>query len=703
MSKYLEGLNKNQTRAAGLIKGPVAIIAGAGSGKTRTITHKIAHLIEDKKFDSSRILAVTFTNKAASEMKERVISMIGTKAEKITISTYHSLASKILRHEIKAFGYPSNFNILDNIDQKLILAPIYKRHNILPKTHSYSSMISYISKSKIIGNSPEIEIKNAKKDAEKLIANMYKEYQTEVKRIKALDFEDLLIFTHKLFKEHPEIAKKWSDKFDYVLVDEFQDTSWIQYEIIRQLAQHNNITIVGDPDQTIYTWRQADVNLINNFQKYFKNSKIVKLEVNYRSTKRILDRANELIRKNKKRIDKNLISTRDVGNIVEFHHSFSDDAEARWIIQKINLLRKERSQLKDVAILYRANYLSAPIEKALINEGINYVIFGGVKFFQRQEVKDALSFLKIIYSGEEIAMRRMINIPARKIGKVALSKLIEFSEKKNLSLFNTVIKFLNVLPVSRMVKEELVIFINLINKYKAALSKYPIAEVLSKFLIEVRYYSIWNPTTEEGRVENVKELIRTIHQWEKENKDKGIEEYLDEVSLYTEKENNEYGKDYVSLMTVHSSKGLEYKNVFILGFSDGIFPSKRAMDEGGDAALEEERRLAYVAITRAKDNLFITDARGYSIDHRFQKKPSRFLKDMGIDVRSFTSEFIAPDSTEENYIKTRVLIEGDEVSHVKFGIGVVVNVQGDLVEIAFKAPHGVKTLMKNHKSLERAS
>lgn len=703
MDKHLKGLNKNQKKAAEIIKGPLAIIAGAGSGKTRTITHKIAHLIEDKKMDSQRILAVTFTNKAASEMKDRLVKMIGKKAEDMSISTYHSLGAKILRSEIKVLGYPSNFNILDNIDQKLILAPLYKKYGLSSKTHSYTQVISYISKCKTLGRTPEAELEDAKKDGEKIIANIYKEYSVEIKRIKSLDFDDLLILVHKIFKEHKDIAKKWSDKFDYVLVDEFQDTSLIQYEIIKMISQHNNITIVGDPDQTIYTWRQANVDLINNFQKYFKKAQIVKLEENYRSTKTILDRANNLIKHNTKRIDKKLISTRGEGDIVEFHHAFSDDAEARWIVQKINLLRKERYQLKDVAILYRANYLSAPIEKALINEGLNYVIFGGVKFFQRQEVKDCVSFLKIIHNGDEVSMRRMINIPSRKIGKVALDKLIKFSEEKGMSLFDTIIKYFSVLPVSAAVKNELVIFMNLVNKYRMALKSNPISLVMSKFLIEVKYYGIWNQVTDAGRIENVKEFIKTIHDWEKVNKDKGVLEYIEEVSLYTDKSDHSFASDYVSLMTVHSAKGLEFKNVFIIGFSDGVFPSNRSMDEGGKSALEEERRLAYVAITRAMDKLYITDARGYSIDHKFQKKPSRFLNEMGVNIRSFTTEFIAPNKTEENYIKNRNLIEGDHVSHVRFGQGVIVNVQGELVEIAFKAPHGVKTLMKNHKSIERIS
>lgn len=701
MSDFLKGLNKTQSKAVSITSGPLAIIAGAGSGKTTVITHKIAYLIEGKKMDPKRILSVTFTNKAAREMKDRLLNMVGEKVENMFVSTYHALCARILRQEISVLGYSKNFNIIDTIDQKLILSPLYKKYNLSPKTHSYSSVISYISKNKILGNKPEDLMEDAKNDADKIISNIYNDYSIQVKKMESVDFDDLLILVHKIFVENEDIAKRWSNKFDYVLIDEFQDTSWVQYEIIKMISRHNNITIVGDPDQTIYTWRQADVNLINNFQKYFKKAKIVKLEENYRSTKTILDGANKLISHNTHRIDKTLTSVKGEGEPIEFHHAFSDDAEARWIVQKINLLRKERAQLKSIAILYRANYLSAAIEKALINEGINYVIFGGMKFFQRQEVKDGISFLKIIDNGNETAMRRMINIPSRKIGKVALEKLANFSSEKNLSIYDAIMKYLSDIPVSETVKNELVKFMNLINKYKMALRSNSIALVLSKFLIEVNYYDIWNTSTEMGRIENIKELIKSIRDWEKQNPQKGISEYLEEISLYTDKSDHSFASDYVSLMTVHSAKGLEYENLFLMGFSDGVFPSSRAMDEGGNSALEEERRLAYVAITRAMNKLFITDARGFSINYKFQKKPSRFLGEMGINVRAFTKDFIAPDKTEENYIKDREFLQGDKVAHVKFGGGIVVSIQGDIVEIAFKEPHGVKTLMKNHKSLER--
>ncbi len=695
MNKFIVDLNKEQKNAVLHEGSPLAIIAGAGTGKTWTLTHKIGYLIEIKKYIPERILAVAFTNKAANEMKERLIQSIGEKASKIQISTYHSFCSKVLRKEISKIGYSSSFNILDNKDQQQILSPIYKKYNISPKTLSYNSTIAYISKNKILFNDPKKLIKDAINDDQKILAKIFNDYTNNLNQIGSLDFDDLLIKTKEIFDKYPEVSKKWSNNYNYVLVDEFQDTSLVQYEIIKKISQHNNITIVGDPDQTIYTWRQADVNLINNFKKFFKKSKIIKLIKNYRSTKSILEKANRLIMHNKNRIPKDLETNSKEEGYIDFYHASSEDSEARWIVQQIMELRKLRHQLKDIAILYRANYLSGPIEKSLINSGINYVIFGGVKFFQRMEIKDVISYLKILNNYDEFAFKRMINTPKRKIGQITIKNIEKFALFKNKTLYKIIVENLNELPISNLVKKELVKFINLINKYKFALKNNSIHLVLSNFLKEINYLSIWNPTTEESRIDNIKEFINEIKYWEKQNKNKNIDDYINEISLYTDKSEYSFASDYVSLMTVHSAKGLEFKNIFIAGFSDTIFPSARAIREGGEPALEEERRLAYVAVTRAKKNLYISDARGFSIDQKFRKKPSQFLGEMGIDVSEFTEQF------KDNYISDRKFVIGDHISHIRFGNGVITNIRNDVVDIVFKEPHGVKTLVKNHKSIER--
>lgn len=700
--KLLDNLNKQQKAAVLHVEGPIAVIAGAGSGKTRMLTRKIAYLIEDVGISPNKILAVTFTNKAANEMKERVIEMIGKKAEQAIISTYHALCSRILRQEIHFFDYPSYFNILDVVDQKQILSSIYKKHNIQAKSLTTNSMLDYISHNKVLNISPQEKLAEAKKDYEKLAATVYRDYQDELLRIKSLDFDDLIIFVHKLFKDNPAARTKWGKMFDYILVDEFQDTSYMQYEIIQTLAFKNNITIVGDPDQTIYTWRWADVDLINNFHQYFKGAKIIKLEQNYRSTKSILKAANQLIKHNKVRIDKNLFTDNEEGEKIEFFHAFSDEAEARWIVRKIYDLKKNKTQLKDMAIIYRANYISQSIERALIKANINYVIFGGVRFYQRQEIKDAISYLKIINNNDEVSMERMINVPARSIGLVAISKLREFALAKQKTLIQAITEDFNELPLQIKQKNELAKFINLINKYRIALKTNPIAKVLRAFLIEVEYLNLYKSNEEKHRLDNVNELIRSLEVWENENSNKKLLDYLSEVSLYIDYENASRTNDFVSLMTVHSSKGMEYKNVFIGGFSDGVFPSSRAIDEGGESALEEERRLAYVALTRAMKKVFISNSRGYMMDYKSQKKPSRFLKEMGINIRHFSSEFIPSifEDDSEN-VDNNNIIEGDKVSHIVFGEGVVLKVSDELVDIKFKKPYGVKTLMKNHKSIER--
>lgn len=698
----LNDLNIQQKTAVLHVEGPLAVIAGAGSGKTRMLTKKIAYLIQQIGISPKKILAVTFTNKAANEMRERVIDMIGTNNQEPLILTYHALCARILRQEIKFFNYPNDFNILDTVDQKQILSTIYKLHNIQVKSLSISSMIDYISRHKVLNISADEKLKEAKKDYERLAALVYKDYQQELSRIKSLDFDDLIIFVHKLFKENAIVRNKWGNLFDYILVDEFQDTSYLQYEILQTLATKNNITIVGDPDQTIYTWRWADIDLINNFHQYFEGAKIIKLEQNYRSTKIILKAANQLIKHNKMRIAKNLFTENEEGEIIEFFHAFSDEAEARWVVRKIHDLKKNKTQLKDIAIIYRANYISQSIEKALIKANINYVIFGGIRFYQRQEIKDAISYLKIINDGNEVSMVRMINVPARSLGLVAITRLLEFSQQKNKTLFNTVIDHFSELPLQIKQKNELAKFVNLIKKYRIALKTNRISKVLRAFLIEVEYLNLYKSNEEKHRVDNINELIRSIEAWENENSNKNLADYLNEVSLYIDYENVSRTNDFVSLMTAHSSKGLEYKNVFIVGFSDGVFPSSRSIDEGGEVALEEERRLAYVALTRAMKKVFISNSRGYIMDYKAQKKPSRFLKEMGINVRNFSSEF-APSIFEQDseIADNNNIIVGDKISHIVFGQGIVVNVHNELIDIKFKKPYGLKTLMKNHKSIER--
>ncbi len=701
MIDILNGLNDNQKKAVMHTKGPLRLLAGAGSGKTRVLTHKIAYLIENKKIDPSKILAVTFTNKAAGEMKDRVANIIGEKAaHSALLSTYHSMCVRILRQDITSLGYPRNFIIIDNIDQRQILKPIYSKYNVSSKTMPYSHMIDYISKAKSDLIEPEQLIESAETEGDKFQALIYQDYKASTYISKSLDFDDLLIFVYKLFLKDEKVAQKWRSKFDYVLVDEFQDTSWIQYEIVKVLAHHNNITIVGDPDQTIYTWRGAKVELIINFDKDFKNSKTIKLEENYRSTQKILNAANELIENNKKRLPKKLISNNEDGEAIVFNHAYSPEAEAKWVVQKIGELRRQKVQLKDMTIFYRSNYLSRIMEQALINGNVPYKIFGDVKFFERQEIKDAVAYLKVIASGDEVGLQRIINTPARKIGKSTVEKIAKFSDIKGKTAYNAIIEHYNDLPVTPTQRNSLGILFNLFAKYRSALNSNKISLVLEKFLIEVGYMDSLNQINDLNRISNIKELINTISRWEIANPNKKLGEYLQEVALMSAQDELGAGSSYINLMTIHTSKGLEFDNVFLIGLSEQVFPSSKAI-AAGEAAIEEERRLAYVAITRARKRLFLSDSKGYSIDHRFMKIPSRFITEMGIRIKDFTKEIFIPKQLNTHYVKIEDIEYelGSKVKHKIFGIGVITELDGEMAEISFEDPHGVKTLMKNHKSL----
>lgn len=700
MDNLFQKLNKEQQEAVLYNDGPLAIIAGAGTGKTRTITYKVAYLIKKQNVKPERILAVTFSNKAAREMKERIINLVGGEANKAQISTYHSLCVRILREDIDKLGISRHFNIIDSIDQKMILRPGYKKFNLSSKGIPHKAIVEYISRNKFLKKSTDELKSEVNTEYEKGLFNLYKYYRKETQRTNSLDFDDLILVTEQLFTKFSNIAKKWGEKYDYILADEFQDTSSFQYSILKKLAHHQQITVVGDPDQTIYSWRRADSRLLTNFQKDFTNTKIVLLIENYRSTPNVLRAANRLISHNKRnRIAKDLFTTRKPGAEIEFFHGFSEDAEARWIVQQIQMLRKNKTQLKNIAILFRANYLSNPLERALIKEEIDYVLFGSIRFYQRSEIKDAIAFLKVINDGDEVALRRIINVPPRKIGTISVDKIFALEQITKNNLFDTIIKNFGKLEIPRAALEGLAKLINLVRKYRIALKTNSIATVLEKFLVEINYYSII-PQDEEGRIESLRQLINSLEIWEKNNPEKTLNDFLIEIALFVDKDESNRSNDYISLMTVHTAKGLEFDNIFIFGFSEGIFPSKKALDEGGDLGLEEERRLAYVAATRTKKALYITSSRGYNIEHTMQKKPSRFLKELGIDYRRFTSEFIAPLDFSENY-EDKALIEGDKVLHEKFGEGVILNVSGEVATINFQKPYGQKMMMKNHKSLKR--
>ena len=687
------------------------IIAGAGSGKTRVLTMRIAYLIEQKHINPKNVLAITFTNKAANEMKNRISEMLGEAGDGAFISTIHSLCVRILKEEIGVFGYPKNFTIVDADDQKTILKEAYKEFNIDKKDLSYGSALDYIANCKY----EELSYKKAMDQAygeKKLVdkANVYKYYDERLKSLYALDFDDLILFTVRLFKLHKDILKKWSSKFIYIHVDEFQDIDKTQYELIKLLSStHDNVYVVGDPDQTIYTWRGADVNIIVNFDKDFKNTKTIILNQNYRSTNNILEGANSLIKYNKSRVPKDLFSENGDGDKI-VHKTLPDEtSEAYYVVSCIQSLLKQGYEYNDIAILYRSNYLSREVEKVFIENRIPYVIYGGIRFYERMEVKDILSYLRLIVTGDDLAFQRVINQPKRGIGQKSIDTIFSLAKENNISMYEVVKQGL--FAKNQSVLES---FVDMVERWKSSLDGKPLEEVLTDVFEQSGYRSMLEKENETERIENVKSLIDDIKDYQETYPGSTLADYLSMISLYTDKANTD-GSASVSLMTIHASKGLEFKVVFVVGLSEGIFPSERTMLE--QKGVEEERRLAYVAYTRAKEKLTLTDTSSFSYVVNSAKTTSRFVKEVDekyiehLDkpVLKQQSVFDVPFTTKISSIEPKKEAprrpsryrKSDVVIHKIFGEGVVVKCDGDFVTVAFSYPHGTKTIKADHPSIRK--
>lgn len=687
------------------------IIAGAGSGKTRVLTMRIAYLIEQKHINPKNVLAITFTNKAANEMKNRISEMLGEAGDGAFISTIHSLCVRILKEEIGVFGYPKNFTIVDGDDQKTILKEAYKEFNIDKKDLSYGSALDYIANCKYEELSYEKAMDQAygeKKLVDK--ANVYKYYDERLKSLYALDFDDLILFTVRLFKLHKDILKKWSSKFIYIHVDEFQDIDKTQYELIKLLSStHDNVYVVGDPDQTIYTWRGADVNIIVNFDKDFKNTKTIILNQNYRSTNNILEGANSLIKYNKSRVPKELFSENGDGDKI-VHKTLPDEtSEAYYIVSCIQSLLKQGYEYNDIAILYRSNYLSREVEKVFIENRIPYVIYGGIRFYERMEVKDILSYLRLIVTGDDLAFQRVINQPKRGIGQKSIDTIFSLAKDNNISMYEVVKQGL--FAKNQSVLES---FVDMVERWKSSLDGKPLEEVLTDVFEQSGYRSMLEKENETERIENVKSLIDDIKDYQETYPGSTLADYLSMISLYTDKANTD-GSASVSLMTIHASKGLEFKVVFVVGLSEGIFPSERTMLE--QKGVEEERRLAYVAYTRAKEKLTLTDTSSFSYVVNSAKTTSRFVNEVDekyiehldkpvvkqqsvFDV-PFTTKISSIESKKESPRRPSRYRKSDVVIHKIFGEGVVVKCDGDFVTVAFSYPHGTKTIKADHPSIRK--
>ena len=732
----ISDLNANQREAVLDDSKYLRIVAGAGSGKTRVLTMRIVHLIEEENVYPNKILAITFTNKAANEMKERIRQMLQNEVTQPWISTIHSLCVRILREDITCMGWPKNFTVLDADDQKTILKEAYKQIQIDANTYPFGSMLDYISNNK----GAEISVDRAFELAgdfsgDKTKAEVYKYYVKRQNDMYALDFDDLILWVVRMFKTYSEVLTKWQNRFSYIHVDEFQDIDKIQYKLIKQLTgPFNHLYVVGDPDQTIYSWRGADVNIIMNFEKDFKGVKTIMLNENYRSTSCILNGANSVIRNNKNRLDKELFTSRTSNEKITHFASASDEYEAAYVANKISELHRNGKAYKDIAVLYRSNYLSRSIEKALLDQRIPYIIYGGLRFYDRQEVKDALCYLRLVVIGDDLALQRVINKPKRGIGNKTMELIADTARNENKTMLE-VLETENIF--SGKAKVTLNDFVNKVNRWKkmAESKKIETFALFETILDESGYKAMLEEDHETDRLENLKELIDDIKEFTENYPDSSLDEYLQQVSLYGDREETMSG-DYIQLMTVHAAKGLEFDTVFVTDMNDGIFPNERAMNEGS-RGVEEERRLAYVAFTRAKNKLYLTEAGGFSFILQRARQTSRFIKEIDDEYIENTgvgneehdafrnrqtlygqrreNTFYEREEKRELYsfsekgevesIKREVSSSGyktgDHLTHVKFGEGVVINCKGGIVEIAFPYPYGVKKIAAGHPSLKK--
>jgi len=710
----LENLNPNQEKAVLASNKYTRIIAGAGSGKTRVLISRVAYLIESLGVYPGSIVAITFTNKAANEMKERLISYIGDRSAGVHVSTIHSLCVRILREDGPAMKLPRNFTVIDADDQKTIVKEAYRELKLDKQKHNINTDIDYIGANKGAEITPERALELAGfHQCEQEKALVYKYYVDRQKAIYALDFDDLLLVTVKMFDLFTDIVNKWQRRFNFIHVDEFQDIDNVQYKLIKQLAgPTNQVYVVGDPDQTIYSWRGANVNIIMDFPKDYPGTETITLNQNYRSTNHILGAANTLIKFNQYRENKDLFTQRQSDERVTHCTFASEEHESKWIADKIKKLH-ETISYKDIAILYRASYLSRSIENGLRNAQVPYIIYGGTRFYDREEVKNMLGYLRMIIHNDDLAFKRIVNMPRRGLGDKTLDTLFDLAKVKGITMYDAC-KTDN--PFKGKIRESLEDFVAMVEGWKANLTKMNLTELFELVSVESGLKFLYEENNETDRLENIKELINDIALFQNQFPESGLDEYLQMVSLYGERNEVSAG-DYVSLMTVHASKGLEFGTVFVIGMSEGIFPNERATAES-KRGLEEERRLAYVAYTRAKHKLFLSETKGYSFVLNEARRMSRFIQeidDKHIDHIGVNYDYEHPKEIILNVKEKTVIGFGDKMSngkalpfkvkdwvnHPVFGDGQVLSLNGGLAEIMFAHPHGIRKILATHPSLTK--
>ena len=658
IDKLINNLNKEQKDAVLSTEGPNLIVAGAGSGKTRVLTTRLIHLIDKKKAFPNQILCVTFTNKAAKEMQNRVIQNLKGSSNAIPwLGTFHSISVKLLRRHAEALEYKSNFTILDTDDQKKLIRNIVKAEDLDAKKFSPQLIMYHIDQWKNKGFLPEDVRIEKSSTIIKSILKVYKIYQTKTKDLNAFDFGDLILFSVKLFEEHKDIREIYQNNFKYILVDEFQDTNFIQNKWLNLLVNKNqNICCVGDDDQSIYSWRGAEIKNFLTFDKIYKNCKVFKLEQNYRSTKNILQTASNLISNNSNRVGKNLWSSANQGELVKLNCYRSGKEEAQGISDIIEKKIKKKYSLNDVAILVRAIYQTREFEERFLQIGIGYRVLGGIKFYERAEIKDAVSYLRIVNQKfDDLALERVIGVPKRGVGDNSINQIYSFGKKNKLSLEDSIIKLIEKGDFKPKIKTSLTQLINMIHKWRRDSLHMKHFDLLKLILDESGYSSMLKNKKDlenENRLENLKELLRAMQDYD------NLQSFLEHVALATSID-QEWEGAKINLMTMHAAKGLEFDVVFLPGWEEGLFPHQKSLEEKGDFALEEERRLAYVGITRAKKEAFLSFAmkRAYHGDW-MDALPSRFINEIPEEsVEKNEVQINEPDDFEFNQDNT---LEYDE-------------------------------------------
>ena len=719
-------LNKQQLKAVTTPSQYVRVIAGAGSGKTRVLTYRLAYLIKEIGAAPWRTLAITFTNKAAKEMQERTMSLLPGNEVNLNVMTFHSFCARFLREEAQLIGYPRNFTIYDEDDQQRLIKSIVTRYGYKKNDKIVGEALRFIGMLKTDGLYPDdIDLRKYPYIPDrKTLLEIWKDYETALNNAFALDFDDLLAKVRLILINNEETRTKWQNRFDHILIDEFQDTNDVQYDLVENLLKSTtNLYVVGDPDQTIYTWRGANQDILTKMERQFPSVETIILNRNYRSTQNILSAANKLIAHNKDRIKKDLYTEAGSGEKIVQNNALTDRSEAEWVAQELMALKISEPgfSYRDIAILYRSAYLTAPIERVFMTKRIPYVVYGGIRFYARAEVKDVVAYWRMLVNRkDDVAFTRIINTPKRGIGDKTLATLVSEARKQEYSLYEYILYLEDDAPTDlrpnakRILKDLVLIMESYRERIEAGLEA--ASEVANEYIEKVGYYKYLKEDEERGeeRLENVAQLIQELYAALKEGQFTTFAEYIQNVTMYTSQD--EMGnEDRVTLMTVHVAKGLEYPYVFIIGLNDGVFPNHRSLD-GGLEALEEERRLAYVAFTRAQKRLYLSCSNEYSYVLSNRKQPSPFFKEAGLEFPRFSSRFefgrrYELPTKESDGGETRDFFAepsevadwqiGDLAQHRVFGRGIVKKIiDNTILEIKFD-DYGIKKIMANHHAVEK--